>query len=247
MFFSLYPRICISCHKELGVLCELCRLELDLLTEKQCVICGYFSQKHCRCTQKKLNHIQSLSIYPYHCGLSQCLQIAKYGAQHDFSAYQTLLDFAVPELKLKLQTNQSVLTQNLDKIDILCVIPPQKKRLFQRGYSAPYLFAKTLARMKVFPNAKIDLLLKNQRYEKQQTSKSIQERWDLSGLFALSLDPFKIQKSYAKPIDQLKVIVIDDVSTTGSTFFHSAEVLQEAGFLADHIFSLSVFGGSDQD
>jgi predicted amidophosphoribosyltransferase len=247
--FSIYPQYCLSCHQSLGLLCELCELELKLQMKNQCLRCGFFYDQSCRCSQHQLNHQQSIAIFPYHHPLSQCLVKAKYSEAKDFSDYQSLLPLAILHFQKSLANGiqrHSPLQASLSDIDVLCPIPSQKKRLVQRGYSAPYLFAKALAQSKCFPKASLKLLLKTTRDEAQQATKSAADRWQLDGLFALNRGLKHLEKqAMPKGIKSFKILMIDDVCTTGSTFDHAAQCFIDHGVKPENIFSLSLFGGHD--
>ncbi|MCA9766104.1 MAG: ComF family protein [Carnobacterium sp.] len=67
---------------------------------------------------------------------------------------------------------------------------------------------------------------------KKQSSKNRKERME-------SDQPFKLDEKYCKQLKNKRVILIDDVYTTGRTLFHAAELLRQAEATTIETFSIA--------
>lgn len=107
----------------------------------------------------------------------------------------------------------------LEKYDIIIPVPISKKRKHERGYNQTQLIAKEIAKIL---NIKLgnNILIK-ERDTKAQSELSKKER-------AINIkDVFKITDY--KTIKNMKILIFDDIYTTGSTANECARVLKEAG------------------
>ncbi|MCQ9210280.1 ComF family protein [Granulicatella seriolae] len=111
-----------------------------------------------------------------------------------------------------------------DKTYIICPIPPSKKSLYKRGFDA---VAHPLKQI----NCRYTELLVSLSNGKKQSDKSRQERMLLQGAFAL-------KEEEAHMIDK-KVLLIDDVYTTGATLHCAYDLLKDSGF--SEVKSLTLF------
>jgi predicted amidophosphoribosyltransferase len=95
----------------------------------------------------------------------------------------------------------------------------------QRGYNQALLLALALSKAKV----KADVLLRIQDTPAQHTLKRAQRLIALDHAFAV--DPLKIDQ-----LQNARVVLVDDVMTTGASLYAAARVLRTAG--AIHIAGL---------
>lgn len=106
----------------------------------------------------------------------------------------------------------------------LAPVPVAKEKLLQRGHNHSYVFAKALAKttkLKIFTG-----LIKI-RQTKDQASLSSQERkTNLQGAFSLKEKP------------PTKIILVDDIKTTGTTLKECGQLLKTAG--AKEIIALTI-------
>lgn len=253
IFQSIYPSNCLSCDQEIANICSFCLQEIDCLTLKCCGICGLFDTDNSlnnpisndsgnplniscdRCMSRPLNHQSSQAILPYHHPISRHLLQAKYPKNSIFCNFYRLLDFC----NLRL-SSQPIFKDIQSKITIITSIPTQAKRLRQRGVSIPHLFAQSLRQLEGWQHLQYKpKLLRLSRDQGQQVHLNGSERWSAQeGLFDINLR--QLPKS---PQDHF-LLIVDDVSTTGSTFFHAVDACVRVGFRRDQIFTLSIFGGS---
>jgi len=96
--------------------------------------------------------------------------------------------------------------------DLLVPIPLSEARLYERGFNQ----AKAVLTFAGFPSA--DILTRV--HSEKQSKKSREERIHIPQVFKVDPD-FEIQGS--------RILLVDDIYTTGSTLRHAAKLLKEAG------------------
>jgi competence protein ComFC len=112
--------------------------------------------------------------------------------------------------------------------DVVVPVPLHASRLRERGYNQAELIARPLARRLGLPLRPVLLVRTKPRPEKLKLTR--QERWrTVRGAYAM--------RSAAK-IDKLRVLLVDDVFTTGATLDSCARVLRNAG--ASRVTALTV-------
>ncbi|MEK3888050.1 ComF family protein [Bacillus sp. FSL K6-3431] len=113
---------------------------------------------------------------------------------------------------------------NINQIpyDLLVPIPLSEERLQERGFNQ----AVGLAQKAGFPT--IDLLIR--KHSEKQSKKSRQARIRSKNIFAFS------EKDNIKG---KRILLIDDIYTTGSTIRHAAKVLKQAGANSVSAFTLA--------
>lgn len=111
----------------------------------------------------------------------------------------------------------------LPACDAVTYIPIHKKRLAERGYNQAKIIAVELAKRLKVPC--LPLLKRTIHREKQALSKNAQERQKKAA---------KIFASQGEknnwPVKFPRIILVDDVVTTGATMNEAARILKEAGF-----------------
>lgn len=113
-------------------------------------------------------------------------------------------------------------------IDVVIPVPLHRQRERERGYNQAGLIARPLARKIGLPYRPILLVRTRPRPDKQLLS--LEERWkSLRGAFAT-------QKGTR--VDNLRVLLVDDVMTTGATLDACSRALRDAG--AKQVIGLTV-------
>jgi len=115
----------------------------------------------------------------------------------------------------------------LETADWLLPLPLSPQRLRSRGFHQTLLLARALAPDKV----DAQLLLRVRNTPAQSSLNRAQRLANLQGAFALA--PHRLQEVQGK-----RIVLLDDVMTTGTTLHTAATVLREAG--AAHITALVV-------
>ncbi len=183
-----------------------------------------FAQPQHRCARCAL----PLAHAARHCGacLSQappldlCLAATAYawpwvGLISDFK-FQQQPGWAVPLATLMLST--PLAEDTLDDADWVLPIPLSNQRLAERGYNQSWLLARQLSPHK----ADAHLLLRTRDTPSQRTLPRAERLANLTGAFAV--EPLRASQLRGK-----KVVLIDDVMTSGASLHTAARVLREAG------------------
>lgn len=220
-FDLLFPILCLGCRKTLGaneeVLCTKCRISMPET---------YYHQEAYKLdTLNKFAGkvpIQFSASYVFFTkgGIVQKLIHAiKYKGQKE----------AAKEVA-KWYGYQLVSESNLvNKIDVLIGVPLHKNRFQQRGYNQADWIAKGLSEALNVP-MRSDVLVRI-RFNESQTRKNRLERWEnVKTVFAVS-NP--------KEIKDKRIVLVDDVLTTGATLEACAIVLLNAGCKSVGILTLA--------
>ena len=214
---------------------------LDILFPKCCGICGKLGNTVCReCVEKlekyrnnntKNNQIEVLEstvnmhfLYKYE-GLVRKI-LLKYKFDDQSYLFFTLIF-------LVLNSPETCIF--IGDYDIMMPVPLHKKRHLERGYNQTELVAKNLGeKLKICVNGKI--LIKNKNI-KPQSQKTGEDRFkDVVGIYDLN-------SKYVQDIVGKKVLIFDDIYTTGSTCKECAKMLLKGGakevgifcFARDHL------------
>ncbi len=112
--------------------------------------------------------------------------------------------------------------------DVVVPVPLHRDRERQRGYNQAGLISKPLARKLGLPHKSVLLMRMRPRPDKQVLS--LQERWEsVRGAFATRP---------GSQVDNKRVLLVDDVMTTGATLDACARALLESG--AKSVLGLTV-------
>ncbi len=216
-FFS--DRLCPVCHKPYyspspqktravqNFLCASCAVGIEPISFEPCALCGHalpqgVSMPICIACQRNPPPWQSLHYYgPYSSLLKALVLQYKYGK--DFSLIPLLVAFLY-ETSLSLPI-----------CDILIPMPRHEKRLAEQGYNQILELCRVLQDWMVLP---LDTrALYRTRYTPPQAGLRKRERQN---------NP---RESFAaRDVQGKKVLLVDDVMTTGATVYHACLALQKA-------------------
>lgn len=213
----LFPSYCLVCGKFLigennyGVACKSCwQEEVKPFKGEKCVICGHplkllpGSGKVCkRCLEKDREFwFDGVEFY---------------------SLNQGLLEYALRELKFERnilvaksigktieRKVKSLILKH--KLDAVTFIPVSKERLKERGYDQ----CEEILKQTKIPFKK--LLTKVHHTERQSKLPFIKRRENIKGVFKVK-----------KEVQGKKILLFDDIFTTGETVNEASKLLKEAG------------------
>lgn len=209
-----FPIRCLGCKKFDHWICNDCHSALPILSEQHCFICKKIETVNGKlCT----NCLSKLKEKP---ALDSVFIVSTYQDKllkktiHKFK-YNFIKDVAEP---LTLLTAQSLQNSNFPIPDFIIPVPIHKKRLRWRGFNQSLILAKKLdLKIPILNN----ILTKKIHTKPQAKTKSRQER--IKNLN----DAFSIKKS--EKIKGKKILLIDDIITTGTTLEQCAKLLKSAG------------------
>lgn len=121
-----------------------------------------------------------------------------------------------------LMLSSAWVEDTLEAADWVLPMPLSRERLAERGYNQAWLLARELCPDKAHPH----LLLRTRHTASQRTLPRRERLANLEG--ALAVDPLRTHELRGK-----RVVLIDDVMTSGASLHTAARVLREAG--AQHI------------
>ncbi len=221
----IYPPVCPVCSdlvESHGSLCAQCWAHFNWISNPKCFKCGYpfpadldLGPKplcpHCASGECDLDFIRSACVYD---DVSKNIMLPfKHASQ---LKYQTLMSNSMINCLRDL---------NLD-IDVVLPVPLAYKRLFKRGYNQATLLARPIA--KHF-NAVLDVDSVARKYKQDMGHKNAkQRRENVRGVFNI------------KKLDNIrdkKILLVDDVMTSGATFYELNRILRKAG--ASAVYAVS--------
>ncbi len=207
--FVLPPR-CVGCRQSGAVLCERCREALPRLTEPVCERCARPCTRavcpHCQSNPLKLTQIRAAVLFrgnvPH--------------LVHQFKYYRLFgLAAAMAEVM------QEVIPLTAVAYDLILPIPLHPQREQMRGYNQSTLLARELAGQSGVPYASTGL--RRTRPTPPQAQLKAHERLvNVQGAFVADV----------APVAGKRLVLVDDVCTTGATLSSAAEALYAAGATA---------------
>ncbi|OGD24786.1 hypothetical protein A2819_00900 [Candidatus Azambacteria bacterium RIFCSPHIGHO2_01_FULL_40_24] len=232
----IFPRFCLGCQKELNLkqasfICEACLNNIVLNSGVECHVCGLRNNiGACRRCRKKtfLNGLFAAGKYQ-----DPILR----EAIHQFK-YQSVESLKKPltELLIKYLKKENLIeklwcpTPNAPGVGhqiCLVPVPLSWRRKLSRGFNQSELLAKELSPIL---NCPVVNLLKRQKFSAPQAKIKDwkQRKENVSGAFCLST-AYPLSTRCPTPVKNIKVILVDDVSTSGATLEEAARILKEAG------------------
>lgn len=221
LFLNIFfPEMCISCGEAGQTLCSKCLSEIKNQKSEDNYrnIDWIYS-----CLSYKNPKLKNALFYlKYHYTKS----VSKYLAEITYKNFYIFLEKVDPELK------------NI----LILPIPISKKRLRERNYNQSELIIREIIlKIKEDKNLNLenflltDLILKNKDTIKFAKTHSHTERENLIR------DAFLINDKYKnKFLEDKKILLIDDITTTGSTFYEARNTLIKAGFQKKNVFGFAV-------
>lgn len=195
--------------------CESCRKDLSPITSPFCSTCGrpFVSREggnhvcwECLVEQRHFSKARAFGFYDG--ALMEAVHRLKYGRHTSLSRP---LGAFLRETFFRFW--------DLNTVDLLVPVPLHLKRLRQRGFNQAYLLIRRWAKHDGIPFDGLTLL--RNRWTEPQTALSRKERKkNIKGAFLIK---------YRERIKGKKIVLVDDVYTTGSTVNECARVLMKAG------------------
>ena len=225
---TLFPVSCFSCEKEGSFLCTKCQDKLEPVEFQICIICKKPSLggiTHPKCFSPH-SPDQLISVYNYHNKLVEDLVIK--GKYYFIKDIFTLLGKLMAQ-KIKTDFPNLLNTQHL----ALSPVPLNKWRLRWRGFNQSELTSEAIAQELNLPI--INALIRNKITRTQKDLKKEDRLKNMESAFTLS--PLSLEGEGLR-VRGKSFILIDDVTTTGSTLLEASKVLKRNG--AEKVICLTV-------
>lgn len=205
----LFPRWCVGCGKEGSYICVECRRDLPFISPPICIYCGrpLGREAVCRGCDNAPGQIDGIrSPFLFNGVIRQAIHELKYRNLRTMAPFMAGLLY-------------DYLTENPLAGDVLAPVPLHRKRLRERGYNQSALLAGELGRLSGIPVI-TDCLIRQSYTPPQARSGEVAERRsNVAGAFICVDSRLKGKR----------VILIDDVSTSGATLNSGAGALKDAG------------------
>ncbi len=233
---TLFPIHCLSCQKEGSFICADCLQKIPLLSFQVCPKCEKLmteSGRLCAGCRREKPPLDAL------------VAAVKYKDNHisklvHFFKYNFAADLSVP---LGALLAKIILKNNLPLPDIIIPVPLHQRRLRWRGFNQAELLANYVSEnltpgftIQVFSN-----LIIRQKYTPPQMKigkyaerrKNIRNAFTVNRKYFISeknrLSEFSCDSKKIKMLENKKILLIDDIATTGATLFECAKVLKQNG------------------
>lgn len=224
---TILPPRCLGCNEQVGeqgALCSECWSELKFLGSPCCATCGQpfaytigEGAKCAACMAKTPHYDAARAVFRYDDASRKLITGFKYADRtHGAASYANWLARAGSEL--------------IAKSDVIAPVPLHWRRLFSRRYNQAALLSAALAKQAGLPH--IPDLMHRVKHTPPQASLSRNARKkNVRGAFAIA------EKNKAEVKDR-RVLLIDDVTTTGATIEACARALKKVG--ASEVFVLTL-------
>ena len=232
MISVFFPAGCRICEKLLAratrvPICDECLGSFEPVPERACVVCGrpldgfVTKPEECLvcplCQEKRYAFERARSYGLYQNALVRAVLLLK------FERMEPLGDWFARRLAEVVQRESEALTA-----DVVVPVPLHRVREKERGYNQSDLLAKPLAKRLKLPHKAVLLVRTRPRPDKQILS--LEERWEsVRGAFATRP---------GSQVDKQRVLLVDDVMTTGATLDACARALLDGG--AKSVIGLTV-------
>lgn len=205
----LFPPHCVSCGKGGAFLCRKCRKKLIYLQPPLCIRCsqpirtGTICQK---CQSQTWDIDGICSVFKYGGAIRQAIIQFK---------YQNIKALADPLSYLMME----YLKKHPLSFDIIIPVPIHKRRLRERGYNQSSLLARRLSYRTCIPVVEGALIRTKHTSAQAKTDNVEQRRENIKNAF----------KCVNHDISGKRILLIDDVCTSGATLNSCATSLKSAG------------------
>lgn len=213
-----FPRRCVACDELLDYseiingFCGKCKEELRYAAEPVCKKCGKVlydenTELCLDCATRKRSFIQSKGVYVYEGKIKSGMYRFKYNNRRCYK-YTFSRDI--------IRTN-GVWIKSLN-LDGIVPVPMYKKKQRQRGYNQAELIARQLSKDTGIPLYN-DIVIRNRKTIPMKGLSNTEREKNLKNAFNFS----------EKALQLKRVLVIDDIYTTGATLDSVAKTLLDAG------------------
>lgn len=228
----IFPKYCVNCKKFGDFLCSDCFSRLSFDTKNICLACGkptYNGLTHPGCI-RKYDIEGSFTALVYGPIVKKMIFQFKY--EPHLTSLKSLLGDLFYESLIQYEEFSKILKHPKstsfseaaqvqdDKSELILVpIPLSSKKLRKRGYNQAEILAKELS--KKFGLKVIDCLERVKDTKTQVGLNKKERQENIKGAF-------RIKSKYSANFKNSRVILVDDVLTTGSTFSEAASVLKHS-------------------
>jgi ComF family protein len=217
----VYPVRCPICGEIVvpkeRMICEGCKDKLVYITEPRCKRCSKPIEEEereycCDCERKAFHYEMGYALWVYNEAMQQSIAAFKYHSRKEYR------NFYIHELLRLYSKALSKLS-----LDAIIPVPIHRSKYLERGYNQAELLAKGIGKALGRP-VYSDLLLRNKKTLPQKQLSDIERLRNLSEAFEIGTKRLNTDMSSIK-----KVLLVDDIYTTGSTIEACSALLKSHG------------------
>ncbi len=227
-----YPRHCYHCDAPIEqprarILCRDCYdvLKADRITGSVCATCGLplegaaSDEVECVSCRLQKRHFEAARAFTAYAGPASSV----------IKSYKFKGDYFLGPRFLRGMLAQGWLPDGIGAPDAVMPVPLHPRRRRERGYDQALLLARVLARRFGCRLARGALV--RTRYTSQQSLLPVTQRWDnVRGAFAVTRPAL---------VEGKRLLLVDDVLTTGMTAEECAKALKKAGATRVEVLALA--------
>lgn len=212
-------------EKECGI-CHICKGKIKYVQEPRCIKCGKGLEvkgkdKKCRdCQSRTHKYNRGRALYEYK-DVAAAIYRFKYQNRREYAA------FFGEEMAKMLHTE--IREWN---VEALIPVPLHKKRRNKRGFNQSELLARELGKRLSIPVCS-KLVIRCRNTTPQKCLNAIERQNNLKKAFKIIGNDVKLKK----------VIIVDDIYTTGETIDQISEALIDAGVKEVYFLTLAIGAG----
>ena len=226
----LYPQRCPVCDTLTGkrsvACCPSCEKKLPYIRGARCFQCGKpvasGEEEYCMdCQNRQHDFTQGISLWSYDADIRQAMYRFKYRNRREYAVY-----FA----RELIRRNGNMMTDW--HTQAIIPVPIHKTRRKQRGFNQAELLAKELGRYLDLPVLTETVVrIRNTKPQKELNDKDRQK--NLKSAFKINKNSVKLKK----------VILVDDIYTTGATVDVIARLLKRQGVVEIYVVTVCIGRG----
>jgi competence protein ComFC len=201
---AVFPARCAGCGHRGGWVCDECRPKVSLFAPPWCERCGIPNDSRCRCDLLGPHVAMTRSAAVYSGWIRRAVHLVKY--ENEPARIPCLVETMIP------------VARGIPSFDAFVPAPLHSSRQRSRGYNQSDLLAVQLGRLMDIPVSRC--LVRTRRTDQQVGLNLEQRRENVAGAFAVGWPDAVVGK---------RLVLVDDVMTTGSTLNACAEALVSAG------------------
>lgn len=210
-----YPHKCMFCGEPINnkeYYCNKCYYKLPFVEDCRCVVCGReisARETICLpCRTHKRNFDENHPVFLYKDEMESALKRYKFtGKMYYYKPFSKFIFDEVQDI--------------LGNIDYIVYPPVNRKTFYKRGYNQCELIARELSALSGVPYLK-NVIKKLRQYNKQSLVKGKDRYKNVRGAFA-------IRSKYHDILKDKRILLIDDVLTTGATLDECSRMLKKHG------------------
>lgn len=226
----LYPPTCPVCGEILKVnnnqVCSKCKKKIKYIHEPACKKCGkalaFEEQEYCYdCSRREHIFTRGVALWVYDENIKKSIYRFKYNNKREYA---------------KIYANEIMLHHGRQiiewKADGIIPIPLHKSKIKSRGFNQAEVIAQELSKVLSIPCYN-DCVIRTKKTLPQKALNNKQRINNLKNAFKIKQDDVKLRK----------IILIDDIYTTGITIDSVSEVLIQIGVEKVYFITVSIGEG----